>query len=278
MSPLLALIAAMSFGVADFIAALAARRSDAYRVSFLSLAVAAVAAIGVVLVARAGAPTTSELEWGTISGVASGIGTFALYQGLARGSMSVVAPISAVFTALLPAAFSWLRGDYLSPVTLSGIVLAIPAVVLVATEPRLPGEKFSWDTKDVVYGLVAGAGVAGYAIAASVPEQGDYWVSVLSLGVAALLVGCLALVRTRGLIPRRALSMTTGAGVLIACGSVTFRLASLVGPLATAAVLMAMYPVATVALAAIVLKEPIGRLRYVGLSIAIAAVMLIVLG
>lgn len=55
-------------------------------------------------------------------------------------------------------------------------------------------------------------------------------------------------------------------------------MAAQAGGLALAAVLGALYPVATVVLAAVLLGEPVGRLHAIGIAVAALATVLIVGG
>lgn len=107
----------------------------------LGLVAAAVAVIA--LAARS--PTLHALWWGALSGVGSGVGTVSLHRGLAVARMSVVAPLSAVLSAALPAVTGLLLGNRLTALSWAGIVVAMPAVTLVSWQPgegqgsRAPG-------------------------------------------------------------------------------------------------------------------------------------------
>jgi drug/metabolite transporter (DMT)-like permease len=63
--------------------------------------------------------------------------------------------------------------------------------------------------------------------------------------------------------------------VLDMAGIAGFMLAEASGALAVAAVLTSMYPVTTVVLAAVVLREPVTRHHAIGIVAAVAAIVLI---
>ena len=67
-------------------------------------------------------------------------------------------------------------------------------------------------------------------------------------------------------------------GVLDTAGNGFYLLAVQTGQLAIASVLSAMYPVVTVILAAVVLREPVTRDHTVGIGLAAAAIALIGFG
>ncbi len=95
--------------------------------------------------------------WGALSGVGSGVGTVSLYRGLAVARMSVVAPLSAVLSAALPALAGLLLGEHLKVLAWAGMAIAIPAVALVSLQPA--GQQGS-RRAGIVTGVIAGAGFA----------------------------------------------------------------------------------------------------------------------
>jgi drug/metabolite transporter (DMT)-like permease len=76
-------------------------------------------------------------------------------------------------------------------------------------------------------------------------------------------------------LPRSLVPLALVAGALDATANVGFLLASRHGLLSLSGVITALYPAGTVLLAAIVLKERMGGAQRVGLTIAVAAVVLI---
>ena len=77
-------------------------------------------------------PSLRAVAWGLASGLAGGAGTLMLYRGLARGQMSVVGPVSAVAAAGVPVAVGIALGERPGVLALAGVLVALPAIVLVA--------------------------------------------------------------------------------------------------------------------------------------------------
>lgn len=73
-----------------------------------------------------------DLAWGAASGLGSGLGALALYRGLTIGRMSIVAPLAGVLTAALPAVVGLGLGNLPGTLSLMGIVIAVPAVLLAS--------------------------------------------------------------------------------------------------------------------------------------------------
>ena len=92
-------------------------------------------------------------------GVVGGIGITALYHGLAVGRMGVVAPVTAVIAALIPVVTGIVLEGVPTVLTLSGIALAIVAVVLVS---RVRDE--SSGPSGLPFALVFLAGLCGIPI------------------------------------------------------------------------------------------------------------------
>ncbi|MEV6494215.1 EamA family transporter, partial [Actinoplanes sp. NPDC051633] len=241
----LALLAALSYGVGDFVGGLGGRRGHpalipvAVQIVGVPLTVVAVFALG-------GSPTTAVLAWGALSGVGGGIGNACLLRGLAAGRMSVVAPLSAVLTAAIPAVVGLLSGDRLTPAGWAGIGLALPAVALASWSGREEGFRSS----DIAYGVAAGCGFGLLFVALDrAGADAGAWPLLPGQVVALVIVvvtALPALVRPRQPLNLGAVARWGGAcGVLGTAGNLLFLLATGEGTLTIAAVLAGLYPAVT---------------------------------
>ena len=94
-------MAAVAYGVSDFVGGVASRRVAALRVVIVSYPLSLV----IVLIAApfvSGTLTLNGLIWGAIAGVTSGLAVWWFYLALATGPMSVVSPLTAVLVAGIP--------------------------------------------------------------------------------------------------------------------------------------------------------------------------------
>jgi uncharacterized membrane protein len=73
-----------------------------------------------------------DLLWGAAAGLAGGIGLALLYRGLSIGVMSVVAPVTAVCSVILPVAVGLALGERPSVPAAIGVLLAVVAIVLIS--------------------------------------------------------------------------------------------------------------------------------------------------
>jgi len=131
----LALATALIWGAVDFVAGVKSRSSGPLAVIAISQPVGLVL-IAVVTAARGEAPPDSaHLLYAAAAGAASVVGLTALYQGLAVGLMSVVAPITAT-GAVIPVLVGIARGENPSWLQGIGLPIALLGVVLASLEPR----------------------------------------------------------------------------------------------------------------------------------------------
>src|SRR5688572_15027944 len=111
MAAVLALLSAVVYGSGDFVGGLVARRLPPAAVVLRSNAVGLV---GLLLIAPLFASDhvgADDLAYGAGGGVVGGLGVLLLYRGLAIGTMSVVAPITAVLAAAVPVGFGLVEGE-----------------------------------------------------------------------------------------------------------------------------------------------------------------------
>jgi drug/metabolite transporter (DMT)-like permease len=283
----LALVAALGYGVADFLAGMAGRRDSVIRVTLMVYA-AGMLTIAVILPwVHAGRPSVSALAWGALSGTGQAAGALALIAGFRRAPFSIAAPLSAVIGAGLAVLVGVLIGERPSPFAWAGVLLAVPAImavsvsarsrtVVAAGNPRLLRER----RVGVGFGIGAGAGCAVSLI--GLGEAGStagLW-PVLAVQVAALTTVGVVAASTGDLHSpsHGSWGQSTASGVLGCGAAIFYLLATHAGLLAVAAVVTSLFPVVTVGLAVAVAGEQLGRIRLAGLALATISISLIAVG
>jgi drug/metabolite transporter (DMT)-like permease len=281
MAAVLALVSALFYGVSDFSGGLAARRVPATAVVLLSNTISLVLALLAVAVVPGSSYAALDLAWGAASGTVGLVGVVLLYRGLALGPMSVVAPLTAVLSAVVPVVVGIARGERPGTIAIAGIVLAVPAMALISREPRArQGTRLSRGA--LASALCAGVGFGGfYVLLAQTGSSGGAWplVGQRAASVAILLVlAAVAAARGMAVLPMSsAVRLTVVAGVTDFAANLAYVLATHRGLLALVAVISSLYPASTLLLARGVLKEMIGRQQAAGLLLAALAVALIAL-
>ncbi len=279
MSVAIALVAAIVYGSSDFLGGLASRRTSTVSVVIWSQAVGMVLLAGI-LPLFGGHALPADVAWGALCGVAGAIAIAALYRGLAIGTMGVVSPISAVLGASIPLLYGLIfRGEHPSIIAYAGIAAAIAAVVFVSAAPGERAQRTTHFPPGLLEAIVAGIGFGAYFIALAQTRSDAGMVPLLAAratSVVLLIAGGLAFGGGKNLrLARPALVLTAFCGVLDVTANVLYVVAAHHGLLSLVAVLTSLYPAATVALAAIVLRERLGRLQWIGVALALGGAVAI---
>ncbi|MFI6323847.1 EamA family transporter [Nonomuraea sp. NPDC050556] len=270
---ILATACAVVYGTADFFGGLATRRSKVLSVVALSQVAGLVLVLGLIPILP-GSFDERALLWGMAAGVAGAAGLVLFYRALATGTMSVVAPTTAVTSAALPVLFGLLSGERPKAQALVGVVLALASVLLVSRGG--PAEK-SGSLGSILAALAAGAGFGGFFILLSqAPDGTGMWPLFGARLASVSIVVVLALVTRRTLRPGGgALHIIVAAGVLDMAANVLYLLAVQEGLLSLVAVLVSLYPASTLLLARYVLGERLHAIQVAGVACALGAVALI---
>lgn len=263
------LTAALTWGTGDFGGGLLSRRAPLFGVVLASQLVGTVVALGLAVIRGESLPTATDVGWSVAGGLTGGIGISALYQGLAVGRMGIVAPITGVIAALIPVAAGIAFEGVPPPLVLLGIGLAFVAVILVS---RVGDDRNG--PSGVGLALVAGVAIGLLGVAVAQLSEGHVFGPLTILrATEALLIGAIVLVGHRAWrSDRRWWPRLAGVGIMDMAGNGAFILAVQAGSLAVAAVLSSLYPVTTVVLATIFLREPVTRSHAVGIALAAAAI------
>jgi drug/metabolite transporter (DMT)-like permease len=269
-----ALLSAATYGVGDFCGGMAARRVPATTVLLWSHLLG-LALLGAVALVVDGSATDGDLLIGGVGGLCGAAGVGFLYKGLSIGPMSVVAPITALLSASVPVVVGLFEGERPSPAAAIGMAGALFAIVLVSAEGG--GSFRPSDLRGVGFALAAGLGFGLFFVAlAHTGDDSGLWPLVAARTASVTTVGSLALLGrvSRAAPAPGARAFTAAAGSLDAAANVFYLLASREGLLSVVSVLTALYPVSTVVLARVVLKERFGTTQRIGMALAVPAAVL----
>jgi drug/metabolite transporter (DMT)-like permease len=278
----------LCWGAADFFGGIQSRRLPALTVAFWSQLAGALA-LAVALAVEGTPPATTGFAWGLAAGVGSGCALVLFYRGLAEGTMSVVAPISAC-GAIVPVAAALLTGDQPGALAGIGVLAAITGVVLVSRTSgtpgtpggtrgspggaRRPGRMLAMALGSALgFGLFyvfVDAGTAGSRGAALWVIAGARASSLVMLSTIALVGGGSALRW-----PGRRIGPVALVGIGDTGANLLFAYAATAGNLAVVGVLGSLYPIATVVLARWLLGERLSGGQNAGVVLALTGVGLL---
>jgi drug/metabolite transporter (DMT)-like permease len=225
--------------------------------------------------------------WGILVGLLNASGTMALYRSFEIGKMSVVAPLSASYP-VLTLLLSVLSGERLTLARLVGMALAILGVILVAHGETVPDDANAIDA--AMQPAKKRLGV-GWALLAAVAFGVMFWllgirvvpllggaptvwiIRLTSFSLAALVI----LIAGSSLAPpsKRDSPWILGVGILDTSAYVFNNLGMQLEQISVVSVLASLYGAVTVGLAALILREPVSRLQWVGIFSIFVGIILI---
>jgi drug/metabolite transporter (DMT)-like permease len=297
----LGLLSALSWGLGDFGGGLVSRRTPVAGVLLGSQLAGAVMSLAVAVALREPAPAAADVGWALASSLAGAVGLSCLYIGLARGRMGVVAPVTGVLVAAIPAVAGIVLQGAPPLAVLTGIALAISSVVVVSRV----GDGGDGRPSGLRWGVAAGLGLGAVTLTLSRISPGLVFGPLTLMRLAeAVLIGAVIVAvalrerATRGAgalqpgtgaqapggaaipwrVPRRLWPAVVAIGACDMLGTGFYIAATQAGPLAVAGVLSALYPVTTVVLAVAILRERLASWHLVGVVMAAVAVVLITAG
>ena len=274
----LGLVTAVLFGSADFFGGISAKKTSVLNV------VAFAHLIGLIGATAIAPFIADQFGWqdfaiGIASGAFGGIGVALLYRGLAIGPMVVVAPLTAITSAAVPAIWGVLGGERLGGLGWVGVAVALTAIGLIS----MPNDA---DDAPITASIVGQSLLAGACFGAmfilfdAVGEETAPWPIVgARLMTSMVLLGFILTARREGLSTVKPAFLPIVLTGLFDTGSnMIFLFATNLGDLSVVAVLSSLYPAATVVLARFWLGEKMSRLQLTGLSMALLATALIAVG
>jgi drug/metabolite transporter (DMT)-like permease len=274
----LSLLSALAYGVSDFLGGIFAKRSSPWQVAVVGQTSSGVISL-LAAVIVAGSPTGTDLAYGALAGLGGGFGVAFLYRGLSTARMGVVAPLSAIGTALIPVIVGLATGDRPSWMAMLGVVFAFPAIALISRVEEAGGDDGA-HRGGVVDGMLAGVGFGLlFTFLGQVGDDAGLYPLALSQLASVVSVIVTAMILGQAWVPRgRKVWGAVVMGPLGATAQGAFLYATHHGLLSIVSVISSLYPASTVLLASVLLREKILRWQAVGLVFAAAAVALVAAG
>ena len=272
----LALAASVSWGTGDFFGGLTSRRLHVLTVLVVSQVFGLAAALAWIVISVDGFPGWTATAWAAAAGLGGCLGIGSLYRGMAVGAMGIVAPVSAM-AAAIPFAVGIASGERPGALQVAGIMLALVGVAIASREPA---ERGGGRAAGFGLALLAALGFGVYFVFADRAADASVPYAVATARGVSLAVAFVAALAVGGsLRPGRSfLPVLAVVGLCDVGANMLFSVATTHGYLSVVAVLAALYPVVTVALAAIVLHERVAPTQRLGMIGALAGAAMITAG
>jgi drug/metabolite transporter (DMT)-like permease len=194
--------------------------------------------------------------------------------------MSVVAPVSALVSTVLPVGVAVAQGERPGPAVVAGAVICLAAITLVSMEGSRPGLGRKAPARGLGYALVSGLGFGLFLLFLRYAgTSGVFWpVAESKLVGAVIALAAAAAIRTRPVwwgADRRGFTMALASGLFDATANACYVLATRAGLFGLAVVITSLYPGITVLLARLTLGERMRPVQRAGLALAAAGIILI---
>jgi drug/metabolite transporter (DMT)-like permease len=270
----LALGASLTWGFADFFGPLKGRTLGALRV-LVYVQLGGLVVIALIVAIRGKGPGDLAALFAIPAAISGTLGLYAYYRGMAVGAMSIVAPIAGI-SAAIPVIFGIATGDRPSLWQWLGIAGALGGVFLASREPGSGGRVAA----GVGLALLAAIGFGGYFPPMHEAGNADFWWASLFFRMtsASVILAAVAIRRPSLAVEPIQVPLLALIGIGDMLGNLLFAAASTSGLVSITSVLASLYPIVTVVLARLVLKERVARSQEAGIALTLAGVALISAG
>lgn len=270
------LLAALCFGLADFVVTQATRRVGVLQALF-AIQLFGVLVVGGVLLVMRQVPPLSSAIWGemVVISVINFAGTLLLYRAFAIGTLSLVSPIASGF-AVVTAILAFALGERPPILTLVGTLLLILGVIVVS---RMSGRSSTTVLTGIpeAVGAMFCFGLYFWALNHVTPTLGVFW-PVWTTRLVQLICALIAL-RLRGPFKAemtwRTAALLLSAAILDSGALLSFNLG--IGQTYTTitTALASLYSVVTVLLAWLFLRERLNTGQWAGVGAILVGVLLV---
>jgi drug/metabolite transporter (DMT)-like permease len=270
----LALGASLTWGVSDFFGPLKGRTLGVLRV-LVYVQLGGLAAIALIVAIRGKGPADPAVLFAVPAAISGTLGFYAYYRGMAVGAMSIVAPIAGI-SAAIPVVVGIISGDRPSLWQWFGIAAALGGVFLASREPGRGGRVAA----GVGLALLAAIGFGGYFPPMHAAGNADLWWAslIFRMTSTSVILAAVAIRRPSLAVAPIQVPLIALIGVGDMLGNFLFAAASTSGLVSITSVLASLYPIVTVLLARLVLKERVARSQEAGIALTLAGVALISAG
>jgi drug/metabolite transporter (DMT)-like permease len=272
LAPAFALCATCAWGVSDFIGGFASRRANAFLLTTITHVSGTMLMTLLARQSHAVFPDRHGVTWAAIAGLIGGVALAVFYRSLSMGNMGLTAPVAAVLGAAIPAIVGIATEGMPGAIPLTGFLLAGTGIWLISRTESAAGTP-----RGIGGAVLAGMGFASYYL--TIHQAGNaniFWLAGISRAVSFVVTGSIVLAGAQFRpMDRLGVLLAIVAGIIDSSGTAMFIRSSQMGRLDAAVVISSLYPVITVLMARIFLKEHFSRWRLVGLVASLVAVPMI---
>jgi drug/metabolite transporter (DMT)-like permease len=272
---LLSLVSSLMWGMSDFAGGVLSKRRPAMVIVGMGACVGAVlATIGVLFQGGWHGPY-DWVWWGIAAGTSGSAGLVCYYLALSTGTMGVVAPVTSLGT-VVPVIVGLASGETPSAVSASGIAVAIVGIVLTSGPEFTGGASM----RPVVIAAIGGVCFGFFFVFMDRGSNASPMLTLWSMRATVALAFIVVALGKRSTFGVRGFDYLWIVGIASfdLGANLTFGIASTKGYVSITSVLASLFPVVTVLLARIVLKERLRNVQKAGVAVTMTGVALISAG
>ena len=275
------LIAALSWGVSDFLAQRSTQRLGALRPSFYVQVMGSIAlTVTLLITGDFGRLLAHSDLWPFIllTSVFSASGVLAFYQAFRIGPLSIVSPVAATYGAVT-AALSFFTGSSLVAVQWAGIVLILAGVVVSSIPPAQTAERVRQPRSGMAWAVLASCiwGVNFWVLGEwIVPEVGPLAPVWAFRTFGAVIITGVALAFRQSLwVPVRAMPSLVPIGILETIAITSLSIGTAVADVAIVTVISSLFSVITIGLAYVLLRERVAMHQFAAVGAVLVGIGLV---
>lgn len=275
MGALLGLLSSVMIGLSDLFGRKIVRDAGVVTGS-LTLQVSAMSTALLSVLLFGGIFSSHDLLIGLISGLGMGVALGAYYRGMTLSSATIVSPVVATLSAIIPLGYAIVRGASPSVLALIGSVIAIVGLVVITTgggSVTHMAKKGLWwaAASGIAYGLA-------FAVVLEATDDAGPWPAVWQrVGGAAVLFLAVQQRRGTALPPKGSRVSGVLAGVFAGLCSVAYIAGVRIDASATV-ITGSTFPAASVVVGKLAFDDPVSRRQVVGLVVVLLGVVAVALG
>ena len=278
----LASLASALLGVGDFFGGMGGRRvaraGGTVSIAWVASCAGAAAAGIYVAIFPPLAVSAHDLMWMLVAIPLVSVIRPLLYLGMERGPMSVFAAVLGVVSLVVPSIVGPLTGDLLSPPELAGLLIAVPAVLLIVSEGRLPSVATIGASSALVLGTIVGGliGCMSVIFGQISPDAGAMPAFLTQVGAVAVIPLLSRLPSMQNMAPLS--SEVRRFGVLVGLIDIVAIISSVIafqrGDIAVVAAILGFAPGVTILFAWRIYGEAVRRWQWAGAGLATLSIVL----
>jgi drug/metabolite transporter (DMT)-like permease len=267
-------LSALSIGLSDLFARRVVRASTPLTAA-VAVSVMAIATGTIAVVVLGSSMRSTDFLIGIVSGLGLGTGLSSYYAGITRSSSTVVTPVVAALSAIIPFLYALIDGAPPTVWAVLGAVVAVAGLLLIT----MGGGGAHHLRAGLAWGLLSGVAYgSGFAVVIETSSGAGALPAVGQRIAASLLVIGLAIRQRDALLPPSGARVVAMIGGLVAGMSTVLYLIGVRADATAAVITSSMFPAFSVAIGRTFFGDSVSRTQALGIAVVLVGVVAVSAG